>query len=59
MSESTSESQAWLCIMCGYVYEPDFGDPTQGIDPGTPFDDLPEDWVCPLCFVEKSEFEPC
>ena len=47
-----------MCIMCGYIYDPDIGDPTQGVEPNTDFTELIDDWVCPLCFAEKSEFEP-
>jgi len=45
------------CIACGYIYDPEIGDPTAGILPGTSFDDLPEDWVCPDCGVSKDQFE--
>ncbi|TLU82152.1 MAG: rubredoxin [Chlorobium sp.] len=50
--------QKWVCVPCGYVYDPEVGDPDSGIDPGTPFEDLPEDWVCPVCGVDKTLFEP-
>ena len=43
--------------MCGYIYDPEIGDPTQCVDPGTEFAELTDDWVCPMCFVDKSEFE--
>ncbi len=46
------------CMPCGYVYDPEAGDPENGIEPGTLFEALPEDWVCPLCFAGKEEFEP-
>ena len=46
----------WICEPCGYVYDPDYGDPDSGIEPGTPFEDIPEDWVCPVCGVEKKLF---
>ncbi|MBQ5952067.1 MAG: rubredoxin [Lachnospiraceae bacterium] len=46
----------YVCTVCGYVYEPENGDPENGIDPGTPFEDLPDGWVCPLCGVGKDEF---
>ena len=46
------------CTVCGYVYDPADGDPDNGIDPGTEFEDLPDDWVCPVCGVSKSDFEP-
>lgn len=47
----------FVCSVCGYVYDPADGDPDNGIQPGTPFADLPENWVCPLCGVEKDQFE--
>ncbi len=45
------------CTVCGYVYDPDEGDPDNGIDPGTAFEDLPDDWVCPVCGASKDQFE--
>ena len=45
------------CQVCGYIYDPEIGDEENGIAPGTPFDDLPEDWTCPDCGVEKEDFE--
>lgn len=45
------------CLVCGYVYDPEIGDPDNGVDPGTPFEDLPDDWVCPICGAEKDQFE--
>ena len=42
---------------CGYEYDPELGDPDNGIQPGTRFEDLPEDWVCPVCGLSKDEFE--
>ena len=45
------------CIACGYIYDPEIGDPEAGIAPGTPFEDLPEDCVCPDCGVGKDQFE--
>ncbi len=46
----------YRCTVCGYIYDPDVGDPP-GIKPGTPFEELPEDWVCPSCGVGKDMFE--
>ena len=46
------------CLACGYIYDPDVGDPDGGIEPGTPFEDLPDNWVCPECGVGKDLFEP-
>lgn len=48
----------YVCEPCGYVYDPEIGDPDNGIAPGTAFEDLPEDWVCPICGVGKDEFQP-
>jgi len=47
----------YVCLICGYVYDPELGDPDNDVDPGTPFEDLPEDWLCPLCAVGKDQFE--
>lgn len=47
----------WQCMACPYIYDPAEGDPAQEIKPGTPFEDLPEDWICPECGVPKSMFE--
>jgi rubredoxin len=48
----------WVCTPCGYVYDPDFGDPENDIPPGTPWDDVPDDWLCPECSLGKEFFEP-
>lgn len=47
----------YKCTVCSYVYDPAEGDPDNGIAPGTPFEKLPDDWVCPVCGVDKSAFE--
>jgi rubredoxin-NAD+ reductase len=47
----------YVCIICGYEYDEDLGDVDNGIEPGTMWDDLPEDFECPLCGVSKDEFE--
>ena len=46
----------YACEVCGYVYDPDNGDPDNGISPGTAFSDLPDDWACPLCGADKDSF---
>lgn len=46
----------YFCKICGYVYDPENGDPGNGIDPGTAFEDLPDDWKCPLCGISKDQF---
>ncbi len=50
--------KAYRCIICQYLYDPAAGDPDNGVAPGTPFEDLPDDWVCPLCGAGKDMFEP-
>ena len=50
--------QKYICKTSGYVYDPAVGDPDAGIEPGIPFDALPDDWVCPKCGTPKSDFEP-
>jgi len=47
----------YVCTICHYVYDEDKGDPDNGIKPGTKFEDLPNDWVCPVCGVGKENFE--
>ncbi len=47
----------YKCKVCGYIYDPSAGDPDSGVAPGTAFEDLPGDWVCPVCGADKSEFE--
>jgi flavin reductase (DIM6/NTAB) family NADH-FMN oxidoreductase RutF/rubredoxin len=47
----------YVCSVCGYVYDPEKGDPDSGIAPGTRFEDIPDSWVCPVCGAEKSMFE--
>ena len=49
--------QKWRCTVCGYIYDPEVGDPDSGIKPGTPFEELPDDWVCPVCGASKDQFE--
>lgn len=46
----------YYCTVCNWVYDPVVGDPDGGIAPGTLFEDIPEDWVCPLCGVTKEDF---
>ncbi len=50
-------SKKYICTVCEYIYDPEIGDPDSGIAPGTAFEDIPEDWVCPDCGVDKSTFE--
>ena len=48
--------KTYVCSVCGYVYDPAVGDPDNGVAAGTPFEEIPEDWTCPLCSVDKSNF---
>ena len=49
----------YSCNVCGYIYDPTVGDPDSGIEPGTSFESLLENWVCPICGVGKNEFSVC
>ncbi len=48
----------WVCVNCGYVYDPAAGDPGRGFPPGTAFVELPDNWTCPICYSPKSAFDP-
>jgi rubredoxin len=45
------------CVVCGYIYDPEVGDPDNGVAPGTPFEKIPDDWVCPECGAPKDQFD--
>jgi len=47
----------YVCTLCGYVYDPEVGDPDEGVEPGTKFEDIPDDWYCPVCGAGKEDFE--
>lgn len=51
-------SGKWICTLCGWIYDPAIGDPEEGVEPGTKWEDVPEDWVCPECGATKDDFEP-
>lgn len=56
---SEVDTQSYYCLPCGYIYSPADGDPDEGIPPGTPFSEVPEDiWICPVCGATKDLFEP-
>ena len=55
--KEASQVAKYRCTICGYVYDPELGDPDGGIKPGTPFEQIPDDWVCPVCGAAKSAFE--
>lgn len=52
----SSDMSSYMCSRCGYIYDPQWGDPLSGIPPGTPFEELPNNWSCPDCGVPKSDF---
>jgi len=54
----TQNPMKYECAACGYVYDPEAGDPENGVEPGTPFENLPHGWVCPECGIGKDMFEP-
>ena len=58
MIQEASHRQLYICRACGLIYDQDKGDPDSGIAPGTRFEDIPDDWECPLCGVTKADFEP-
>ena len=47
----------YRCELCGWIYDPAKGDPNNGVEAGTPFEEVPEDWTCPLCGADKEQFE--
>ncbi len=55
--EEKTTMDKYQCTVCGYIYDPDKGDPDGGIKPGTKFEDIPDDWTCPVCGAEKSQFK--
>ncbi|HAR97703.1 MAG TPA: High molecular weight rubredoxin [Syntrophus sp. (in: bacteria)] len=54
---AAEKAARYVCSVCGYEYDPEKGDPDSGISPGTPFEDLPDGWTCPVCGAGKSQFE--
>ena len=58
IEEDEEALQRYVCIPCGWIYDPVEGDPDSGIAPGTPFKDIPDDWTCPACGVGKEYFKP-
>ncbi len=55
--EEVSKMAKYECTVCGYIYDPELGDPDGGIKPGTPFEEIPDGWVCPVCGASKDQFE--
>jgi rubredoxin len=54
--EAPAPADKYTCPLCGYIYDPAVGDPDGGISPGTRFEDIPGDWVCPICGAAKADF---
>lgn len=50
-------NKKWQCLSCGYIYDEAVGDPVEGLAPGTRWESIPEDWVCPMCGTPKGNFE--
>ncbi len=57
LKKEGEKMEKYVCKVCGYTYEPEKGDPNNGVEPGTKFEDLPDDWVCPVCGAKKEDFE--
>ena len=49
--------EKYICSNCGFIYDPQVGDPENGFPPGTPFEELPNDWHCPVCYMSKDQFD--
>lgn len=58
MSADVTSGGRWVCSHCGWLYKPEVGDPEHGVPPGTPFEDIPNDWVCPRCGKGVEWFDP-
>jgi len=58
VEKTAAKPKRYQCAICGYIYDPDEGDPHSGIAPGTAFEDIPDDWFCPVCGVSKKDFFP-
>ncbi len=54
--QNITDKDKYLCEACPYIYDPEKGDPEGGIAPGTPFEDIPDDWLCPICKMDKTHF---
>jgi rubredoxin len=60
MAEAPADPRTarWVCTGCGYIYDPAVGDPKGEVEPGTPFEEIPETWCCPVCYLPKDAFDP-
>lgn len=57
LKQKENTMERWTCTICQYVYDPELGDPDNGVAAGTAFEDVPDSWVCPLCGAGKDVFE--
>ncbi len=57
-ARSDPAARKWICATCGFVYDPEDGDEDGGIPRGTAFEDIPDDWICPVCGARKRDFRP-
>jgi rubredoxin len=57
-AQDSGHLQRYKCLVCDHIYDPVDGDPDGGIAPGTAFEDIPDDWMCPVCGAGKEDFEP-
>ena len=55
---TTDKPKKYICVNCGYIYDPEAGDSTNTIPAGTPFESLPSEWVCPICYATQEMFDP-
>ena len=55
---NTQKPRRYRCVICDHIYDPAEGDPEGGIQPGTPFESIPDTWVCPECGASKADYEP-
>ena len=58
VTTETDVKQLYICTSCGFIYDPDEGDPDGGIPAGTAFNEIPDTWFCPVCGARKTDFEP-
>lgn len=57
-TDTETKAKKYICVNCGYIYDPEAGDPMNDIQAGTPFENLPAEWVCPICYATQDMFDP-
>ena len=57
MESVNTKFRVYMCVVCGFIYEEEFGLPEEGIEPGTRWEDIPDTWMCPDCFAYKEDFD--